>query len=111
MKIALIFTPICLKRNWSTLVAQDRHVGIIPPLSLAYVAAIAERAGHRVQIIDSVAERLSLEATMKRISDYSPDILGFTMTTYGFHQTLSWINREKRLNYARNLVLNPTHIL
>ena len=75
MKIALIFTPICLKRNWSTLVAQDRHVGIIPPLSLAYVAAIAERAGHRVQIIDSVAERLSLEATMKRISDYSPDIL------------------------------------
>lgn len=37
MKIALIFTPIRLKINWSTLVAQDRHVGIMPPLSLAYV--------------------------------------------------------------------------
>ncbi|PIQ87318.1 MAG: hypothetical protein COV73_03590 [Candidatus Omnitrophica bacterium CG11_big_fil_rev_8_21_14_0_20_43_6] len=92
MKIALIFTPISLKRNWSTLISQDRHVGIIPPLSLAYVAAIAEKAGHRVQIIDAVAESLSLEATLQRIRDYSPDILGFTLTTYGFHQTLRWIN-------------------
>jgi anaerobic magnesium-protoporphyrin IX monomethyl ester cyclase len=95
MKISLIFTPISLRRNWSTLVAQDRHVGIIPPLSLAYVAAIAEKAGHRVQIIDSVAERLSLEDTIERINGYSPDILGFTLSTYGFHQTLIWIKAIK----------------
>ncbi len=95
MKIALIFTPIRLKRNWSTLVAQDEHVGIMPPLSLAYVAAIAEKAGHKVIIIDSVAERLSVELVIKRIQEFSPDILGFTMTTFGFHQTLGWINKIK----------------
>lgn len=95
MKIALIFTPICLNRNWSTIISQDRHVGIIPPISLAYVAAIAESAGHKVAIIDSVAERLSLKATLKRIRDFSPDILGFTLTTFGFHQTFSWISEIK----------------
>ena len=95
MKIALIFTPISLKRNWSTLVAQDRHVGIMPPLSLAYVAAVAEKFGHRVVIIDAVAERLSLEGVVQKIQEFSPDILGFTLTTYGFHQTLTWINKIK----------------
>jgi len=95
MKIALIFTPLRLKRNWSTLVAQDKHVGIMPPLSLAYVAAVAEKAGHKVMIIDAVAEQLTVELVVKRIQEFSPDILGFTMTTYGFHQTLAWINNIK----------------
>lgn len=95
MKIALIFTPIRLKMNWSTFRVQDEHVGIMPPLSLAYVAAIAERAGHEAIIIDVVAENLSLEDTVKRIEDFSPDLLGFTLTTFGFHQTLNWIRKIK----------------
>lgn len=97
MKIALIFTPLRLRTNWSTLVTQDEHVGIMPPLTLAYVAAIAEKAGHKVIIIDAVAEKLSLDYVVKRINDFSPDLLGFTMTTYGFHQTLSWINKIKEI--------------
>jgi anaerobic magnesium-protoporphyrin IX monomethyl ester cyclase len=95
MKIALIFVPLRLRNNWSTLVAQDENVGIMPPLSLAYVAAIAEKAGHQVIIIDAAAEKLSLEATVQRIENFSPDLLGFTMTTYGFHQALGWIKKIK----------------
>ena len=67
----------------------------MPPLSLAYAAAIAEQAGHKVIIIDAVAEHLSLESVIKRIQEFSPDILGFTLTTYGFHQSLTWINNIK----------------
>lgn len=95
MKIALVFTPLKLERNWSTLVFQDKHIGIMPPLSLAYVAAIAEKSGHKVIIIDAVAESLSLDDIIARINHFSPDILGFTITTYGFHQTLSWIKKIK----------------
>ena len=95
MKIALIFTPLRLEKNWSGLLAQEKHVGIMPPLSLAYVAAIAEKGGHKVIIIDAVAERLSLEGIIGRIKEFSPDLLGFTMTTFGFHQTLNWIKRIK----------------
>lgn len=95
MKIALIFTPVRLKTNWGDIEAQDEHIGIMPPLSLAYVAAIVERTGHEVMIIDAVAERLSLEDIVKKIKQFSANILGFTMTTYGFHQTLSWIKKIK----------------
>jgi len=91
MKIALVYSPTRLRKNWSTLLAQDKHIGIIPPLSLAYVAAIAENAGHNVIIIDAVAEKLSLGDTIRRIEKFSPDILGFTLATYAFHQTLAGI--------------------
>lgn len=95
MKIALIFTSVSLEKNWGSLVAQDERVGIMPPLSLAYVAAIAERAGHKVIIIDAVAENLSLNDIVQKIEQFSPDMLGFTITTYGLHQTLDWIKKIK----------------
>ena len=73
MKISLIFTPFLLQKNWAGLKAQERNIGIIPPLSLAYVAAIAEKAGHTVQIIDMRADFLSLEDTVKRVQEFSPE--------------------------------------
>lgn len=95
MKIALSFIPVVLEKNWSTLRAQQENMGIIPPLSLCYVAAIAEKAGHKVIIIDAIAERLAFEEVVERIKDFSPDLLGFTITTYGFRESLNWIQEIK----------------
>lgn len=95
MKIAFVFTPLLLRRNWSALAAQDKYIGIMPPLSLAYAAAIAEKNGHEAIIIDAVAERLSLEQTAERLRVFTPSLIGFTMTTYGFHFTLGWIKAIK----------------
>lgn len=95
MKISLIFTPFLVEKNWAGLKAQERNIGIIPPLSLAYVAAIAERAGHEVQVIDMRAELLSLESTIERIRSFGSDIIGFTISTYNFHQTLDWVKKIK----------------
>ena len=96
MRLALVYTPTFAGRNWSTLQSQDRNVGTITPLSLAYVAAIAERSGHQVEIIDAVADHLTVNDVIHRLNDFSPDILGFTMTTYLFHQTLAWIAEIKK---------------
>ncbi len=95
MKIAFVFTPLLLRRNWSAIAAQDKYIGIMPPLSLAYAAAIAEKNGHKAIIIDAVAERLSLEQTAERLRIFTPELIGFTMTTYGFHFTLGWIKAIK----------------
>lgn len=89
--MALIFTPTLAEKNWTTIKAHERNVGVITPLSLAYVAAVAEKAGHQAMIIDSVAGRLSVEEVVAELKAFSPDLLGFTMTTYVFYQTLSWI--------------------
>ncbi|MBI4100149.1 radical SAM protein [Candidatus Microgenomates bacterium] len=99
MRLALIYTPTFAENNWTAIRAQERNLGIIPPLSLLYVAAIAEQAGHQVIIIDTVAQKLSVEDVISELEVFSPDILGFTMTTYMFHQALSWIREiKKRMN-------------
>lgn len=95
MKLALIFLPMRLEKNWTVLKAQDDEIGIMPPLSLAYVAAVAEKAGHEVVLIDAVAEGLSFEEIIERIRSFSPHLLGFTITTYGLHQNLDWIKKIK----------------
>ena len=95
MRLALVYTPTFAEENWSAIRAQERNIGLITPLSLAYVAAVAEKAGHQVIIIDAVADRLSIDGVMERLEEFSPDILGFTMTTYMFHQALSWIKELK----------------
>ncbi|MFH0864276.1 MAG: radical SAM protein [Candidatus Gottesmanbacteria bacterium] len=96
MRLALIYTPTFAEKNWATLRAQDKNVGKIAPLSLLYVAAIAEQAGHTVIIIDATVDHRSIDQIINRIKVFSPDLIGFTMTTYMFYQTLSWIKEIKK---------------
>lgn len=95
MKVALIYPQFYPEEHWSTIEAQERNLGLFPPLSLAYVASILEKYGHQVIIIDAVALKLSLPQVIEEIKQFNPDILGFTITTYLFHQTLSWVRRIK----------------
>jgi anaerobic magnesium-protoporphyrin IX monomethyl ester cyclase len=96
MKIALVYNYAEPNAEFSTITAQERHMGVIPPISLAYVAAIIERAGHTVMIIDAPALRLSAQETARRITEFGPELVGFTITTYTFYETLAWIRYIKQ---------------
>jgi radical SAM superfamily enzyme YgiQ (UPF0313 family) len=95
MKISLIFAPSELNRNFSECRTREKHMGHVPPSSLLSVAAILEREGVEVQLIDMAAERLSYEETLARLRAFAPALLGFTLTTYGFHSVMKWIRRFK----------------
>lgn len=56
-----------------------------PPLNIAYLAAIAEKAGHQVEIIDGEIEGLNNQDIINRVKDFSPDLIGMTGTTPMFH--------------------------
>ncbi|MBF0195417.1 MAG: radical SAM protein [Magnetococcales bacterium] len=95
MKICLIFTPaehMALTSDWSF---RDDGIGVIPPLSLMYVARKIEKTGVEVKIIDMIASRFTLEQALVEIEQFSPDILGFTLSTYSFHPILHWIKNFK----------------
>ena len=51
------------------------------PLGIAYLAAVAEKEGHEVNVIDCQAEKLDYTAFSQRISQVNPDIVGVTATT------------------------------
>ncbi len=104
MRLALIFNPFKYKVHEENLRVVQKFFGLFPPLSLAWVAAIAEKAGHQAIIIDARTLKLSKEDVLARIKDFKPDILGFMMTTYMFQDTLEWIKFLKK-NYPAPVVI------
>lgn len=90
MKLALIFNPFKYKLHEENLRIVQRYFGLFPPLSLAWVAAIAEKAGHEATIIDARTLRLSPQQVLQQLRNFKPDLLGFMMTTYMFRETLGW---------------------
>lgn len=95
IKISLIFPSYRMREDPVSLKETKEHLGVIPPLSLAYVAAILEKVGCKVELIDASALNLTKSQTLDRINKFCPDFLGFTTTTIDFHNTLEWINYLK----------------
>lgn len=60
-------------------------ISAFPPLNITYLAAIAEQAGHKVQIVDAEIEGLTDQDTVNRVKNFSPDLVGITSTTPVFH--------------------------
>ncbi len=52
-----------------------------PPLGLAWIAAVLERAGHKVKIIDSPTLRLGVKDFIREVKGWSPDLIGFSVIT------------------------------
>jgi len=96
MRFALVFPPFKYKVHEENIRIVQKYFGLFPPLSLAWVASIAEKAGHKVIIVDARTLALSREEVLEALKEFKPDIMGFMMTTYMFPETLEWIRFLKR---------------
>jgi radical SAM superfamily enzyme YgiQ (UPF0313 family) len=81
-----------------------------PPLNLALLAAIAERHGHEVTIMDGEAEQISLDEMVQRAVALKPDVIGFTATSPFFHISKAVAERIKRLAPHIPIVVGGPHI-
>ena len=99
MKATLVFTSDSAgledNPNFDDFKIRDEHIGKVPPLSLLYVAGILEKEGVECEILDVVSENLTYEQAEERIKTFSPDIIGFSLSTYCFGPALKWINKIK----------------
>ncbi|HNW91432.1 MAG TPA: radical SAM protein [bacterium] len=96
MKLSLIFNSFQYKLHEENLRVVQKYFGLFPPLSLAWVAAIAERHGHQVQLIDARTLGLTPDEVLRRVRQFQPDLLGYMMTSYMFRETLGWIETIRR---------------
>ena len=69
----------------------------VPPLGLAYLAAVLENDGHSVRIIDAPTLNLSLSQIGRELEHDQPDIVGVTSTTPTIYEALSVIRKAKRV--------------
>ena len=97
VKVALVYPPYGPVRNEPGIKTVKENYGIFPSLSLLYVAGILEKAGCEVLFIDAHAEELTVDETVARLKRFSPDYVGYTITTYLFFQTMDWIKAIKEL--------------
>ena len=60
----------------------NRLVNDYPPLGLAYLAAVLERAGHQVAVFDfGLSPDSELAEDVRQVSAYAPDLVGMTAMT------------------------------
>ncbi|MDD5729498.1 MAG: cobalamin-dependent protein [Candidatus Omnitrophica bacterium] len=104
MKIALIHSTFGHRKFSENLKVVDEEFCLAPPIVLAYVAAILEKAGHKVILIDANALNLTKEKTAKLLKAFSPDIIGFRADTYWFHRVVEWAGYFKQNLDAKIIV-------
>jgi anaerobic magnesium-protoporphyrin IX monomethyl ester cyclase len=86
VKLQLIFQPWCA--TFGVFKGVAKKASSFPPLGLCYIAAIAEKNGWEVQIIDGELEGLSYDDILARIIAFKPDLIGLTATTPFFHSVV-----------------------
>jgi anaerobic magnesium-protoporphyrin IX monomethyl ester cyclase len=80
LRVALIASPISLEERYGGFSGVGNTES---SYALACLAAVAEREGMDVRIIDAAAENLSVEQTVTELREYKPDIAGISSTTAG----------------------------
>ena len=107
MKVMLLFP------QWTTEYGIAKYFGkkiaTWQPLNLALLAAIAEREGHEVRIIDGQAEGLSVSKVVDRTLEFSPDIIGITGAT-PFYHTAVQLGRDLKKACGIPIAIGGSHI-
>lgn len=80
MKVTLIFPNI----NLGKILKISSH----PPLGLAYLAAVIEKTGYKVNVIDAAALNLTYSELMAELKKINPDVIGITTNILSANQSL-----------------------
>ena len=87
---------------------SDIHI-VSPPLSLAYLAATIKDKTE-VRILDCLLRKYDYQDFKKYLSNYEPDILGFTSFTLEFHSVLKMSKIAKSLNPDIKIIVGGPHV-
>ena len=80
------------------------------PLGILYIAAVLEREGHTVAVIDAAAEQLNVEKTVARVEEFGPDLVGIGSFTVTFGTTVKLGAQLKEAMPTVPIVLGSYHV-
>nr|WP_320161273.1 radical SAM protein [uncultured Methanoregula sp.] len=108
MRIALLLSP------FTNIYGKFQYIyrkGFLnPPLGFAYIAAAAEKHGHSVIIIDAESENIMIEDIISKVSEFSPDIIGYTVTSPTFDLTTEFAKKIKNTFPTVPTVVGGVHL-
>ena len=110
MKIVLVYPPNDMHRvSYNVKTRKHSPYGHQPPLGLGYVAAIAEKAGHEVEIVDGVAKGYNYEECALVIGKSNPDLIGLSVMTHVKDNAYSLSKHLKSILPNTPIVIGGTH--
>lgn len=106
MKIVLLYPT--WTANYGLVAHFAKKAATWPPLNLAYLAAMAENAGHQVKIIDAQCEDMPQAQLLRETEEFQPDVVGITSTT-PFHHVALAVAKELKQRLPRVPILLGGH--
>ena len=107
MKVLLIHPPLTGKERYGDLADAGAYW---PPLGICYIAAVLEKAGHEVKIIDGLNLNITSEEIVKKVEDYNPDLVGLTSVTVAHHRTIELAELIKDKFSELMIVVGGPHV-
>ena len=107
LRILLINPPI------STDAIYGRYASaapVLPPLGFCYIAAVMEKLGHDVRLLDCPAEECALDEIRSLVLKFKPQVVGITCTTVSFVSAKLVINAVKEIAPDTLVLLGGAHI-
>ncbi|RLE49825.1 MAG: B12-binding domain-containing radical SAM protein [Candidatus Methanomethylicota archaeon] len=90
MKVLLVNPPTTAD------IETARVIGLkAPPLGLAYLAAVLEKNGYDVKILDAPVLDYTFEDVKREVRSYDPDVVGVTSTTPTIYDAIRTVNAAK----------------
>jgi len=99
-------------------VLRDGHVNPVTsylfynshPLGILYLAAVLERMGETVAVLDAAAEKLDIPATVRRCEQFEADIIGIGSNTVVFEGAKDLARALKGAMPSTKVVLGGYHV-
>jgi len=108
MKVVLIAPPTTIQERYPEEHPLRKATQITEPLGLAYIAAMLEQ-DHAVEIIDCVAEDLTVLHAVWKIEEICPEIVGISAFTPTIDTALRLARLTKQLLPSVTIVLGGIH--
>lgn len=80
------------------------------PLGLAYLGAVAEKAGHQVTVIDCQGERLTYDSFRQRIAGVPSDVIGVTSTTLLYNSAKTIMETAREVHPNAVTMIGGSHV-
>ena len=100
--ILLMTTAPPLKSPWG-------EAGRLPPLGLAYVAAVLEEGGFKVEIYDNYLLERGIDEVKSEIEKRSPEIVGLTCNSLSYGRVLEMAKAVKEASPQSRVVVGGPH--
>jgi len=100
MKVYFINPPatIPISREGRCMIRKSAWAFTLPPISLAYCAAILREEGFEVKIIDCIAEGINQLVLKEKIKQYNPDIIILNTATSSIVNDIKIADDIKEIN-------------